>query len=355
MAAAALAGWLAAWILATLLLNRRTPRPWLRWSQWRIGVRPTALVSWKCKAGDFMTNAVFTASESSAYDDRIEERYHFPQTYLRQAREAVGDFILYYEPRRTTGPSSSTGRQAYFACARVVAIDEDLKLPGHHYARISDFLEFDHAVPFNQSGRYYESMLQKADGSTNKGAFGRAVRSIPSHEFAAILLAGMSAPLEPWESEAVENPAALPLVADTPPDYVSRVIVTHLINRRFRDTAFRRHVRQAYQNTCAVTGLRLVNGGGRPEVQAAHIRPVEADGPDTVRNGIALTATAHWLFDRGLLSFGDDYSILLSPHGVPDELDRLIRPQRTLILPEQAAWRPHATYLAWHRQNRFKS
>ena len=167
MAAAALAGWLAAWILATLLLNRRTPRPWLRWSQWRIGVRPTALVSWKCKAGDFMTNAVFTASESSAYDDRIEERYHFPQTYLRQAREAVGDFILYYEPRRTTGPSSSTGRQAYFACARVVAIDEDLKLPGHHYARISDFLEFDHAVPFNQSGRYYESMLQKADGSTN--------------------------------------------------------------------------------------------------------------------------------------------------------------------------------------------
>lgn len=302
-----------------------------------------------------MTNAVFTTSESSAYDDRIEERYHFPQTYLRQAREAIGDFILYYEPRRTTGPSSSTGRQAYFACARVVAIDEDPNLSGHYYARLSDFLEFDRAVPFNENGRYYESMLQKTDGSTNKGAFGRSVRGISSNEFAAILQAGISATLEPWEAEAVESLAGPSLVADTPPEYVSRVIVPQLINRRFRDTAFRRHVRQAYQNTCAVTGLRLINGGGRPEVQAAHIRSVEADGPDTVRNGIALTGTAHWLFDRGLLSFGDDYSILLSPHGVPDDLDRLIRPQRTLILPEQLAWRPHATYLAWHRQNRFKT
>jgi len=51
-----------------------------------------------------MTNAVFTASASSIYDDLIEERYHFPKTYLRQVEEAVGDWIVYYEPRRTTGP-----------------------------------------------------------------------------------------------------------------------------------------------------------------------------------------------------------------------------------------------------------
>lgn len=301
-----------------------------------------------------MTNAVFTTSESSAYDDRIEERYHFPQTYLRQVREALGDFILYYEPCRTTGCRSSTGRRAYFACARVVAIDEYHKLPGHYYARIGSFLEFDRAVSFNEDGHYYESMLQKADGSTNKGSFGRAVRSIPAEEFASILQAGMSAPLEAWETALVQNAPSMPFIEDTPPDYVPCVVVAQLVNRRFRDAAFRRHVRLAYQNTCAVTGLRLVNGGGRPEVQAAHIRPVEADGPDTVRNGIALTGTAHWLFYQGLLSFGDDYSILLSPHGIPDELDRLIRPQRTLILPEQAAWRPHSTYLEWHREHRFK-
>ena len=36
-----------------------------------------------------MTNAIFTASESSAYDDLIEVRYHFPATYLRQIEATV--------------------------------------------------------------------------------------------------------------------------------------------------------------------------------------------------------------------------------------------------------------------------
>ena len=61
-----------------------------------------------------------------------------------------------------------------------------------------------------------------------------------------------------------------------------------------------------------MTGLRIINGGGRSEVQAAHIRPVASSGPDSVRNGLALSGTAHWMFDRGLLSIGDDYSILIA-------------------------------------------
>ena len=304
-----------------------------------------------------MANAVLTTSESSAYDDQIEGRYHFPNTYLNQVKQALGDFILYYEPRRTTGPSSATGRQAYFAMARVASVETDSKLPGHHYARITDFIEFDQPVPFKEGSHYYESMLQKEDGSTNKGAFGRSVRNVPQSEFLCIVQAGLSNQLEPWEQPA--QPIAPPDThiddSDDVPEYVPRVIVEQILNRKFRDVAFRRHVRNAYDNRCAVTGLRLINGGGRPEVQAAHIRPVEADGPDTVRNGIALTGTAHWLFDRGLLTFGDDYRILLSPHGVPDDLDKLIRPERQLLLPAQPAWRPHTTYLKWHRENRFKA
>ncbi len=304
-----------------------------------------------------MANAVLTTSESSAYDDQIEGRYHFPNTYLNQVKQALGDFILYYEPRRTTGPSSATGRQAYFAMARVASVETDSKLPGHHYARITDFIEFDQPVPFKEGSHYYESMLQKEDGSTNKGAFGRSVRNVPQSEFLCIVQAGLSNQLEPWEQPA--QPIAPPDthidVSDDVPEYVPRVIVEQILNRKFRNVAFRRHVRNAYDNRCAVTGLRLINGGGRPEVQAAHIRPVEADGPDTVRNGIALTGTAYWLFDRGLLTFGDDYRILLSPHGVPDDLDKLIRPERQLLLPAQPAWRPHTTYLKWHRENRFKA
>ncbi|WP_102250979.1 HNH endonuclease [Xanthomonas arboricola] len=138
------------------------------------------------------------------------------------------------------------------------------------------------------------------------------------------------------------------------PVYAERSVVQRLTNRTFRDAAFRRHVRTAYENTCSVTGLRLINGGGRPEVQAAHIRPVEANGPDTVRNGIALTGTAHWLFDSGLISISPTYDILVSPHGVPDELDRLIARDRRLILPKVSELRPHQAYLEWHRHNRFK-
>ncbi len=175
-----------------------------------------------------------------------------------------------------------------------------------------DFIEFDRPVPFREGHTYWESALQKEDGSTNKGTFGRSVRTIPNDEFEAIVRAGFSTRQELWEQ--------IDRVSEEVPEYIIRPMVEQISSRKFRDIAFRRHVRHAYQNTRAVTGLRLVNGGGRPEVQAAHIRSVEAEGPDTVRNGIALTGTVHWLFDRGLMSFTDDYAIVLSSQGVPDEL-----------------------------------
>jgi putative restriction endonuclease len=290
-----------------------------------------------------VANAIFTASESSTYNDLIESRYHFPRTYLRQIEAAVGDLIVYYEPRRSTGPNTATGRQAYFAIAEVADVTQDPERHDHYYARIRNFLEFDQGIPFREGSEYRESVLQKADGSTNKGAFGRSVRLIPKDEFTRIVQAGFSVQPEPWE---LADRAAQPV-----PEYVAHPKIEQVSLRTFRDAAFRRHVRNAYANTCAVTGLRIVNGGGRPEVQAAHIRPVEADGPDTVRNGIALTGTAHWLFDRGLLSFADDYTILVSSRGMPRDLDKLILPERKLLIPANPDWRPHATYLAWHREH----
>jgi putative restriction endonuclease len=289
-----------------------------------------------------MAKAVFTASESSAYDDRIEQWYHFPKTYLNQVEQAIGDLIVYYEPRRASGSSSADGRSAYFAYARAVAIRPDPVRKDYFYVDVDDYGEFDRAVPFSENGQYYESILQRADGKTSKGAFGRSVRIVPDIEFDAILAAGLPATREAWE------------VSDIIEEYAARPIIERVVARPFRDRAFQRHVRRAYDNRCAVTGLRLINGGGRPEVQAAHIRPVEMKGPDTVRNGIALTGTAHWLFDRGLIAFEDDYRLLISPHGVPDDLDKLILPERRLVVPDNAEWRPHPFYLGWHREHRFK-
>ena len=294
-----------------------------------------------------MANAVFTTSASSIYDDLIEERYHFPKTYLRQVEEAVGDWIVYYEPRRTSGPHSATGRQAYFAIARVERVITDPDRPDHFYAYMSGYLEFDQPVSFRDESGYRESKLQRDDLETNKGAFGRAVRLLPRNEFEDIVRRGIDTRRDPWEQTSA--------VAEDAPEYVIRPVVETVTTRKFRDVSFRRQVRAAYRNTCAVTGLRLINGGGRPEVQAAHIRSVEANGPDAVRNGIALTGTAHWLFDRGLMTFGDDFRIILSPHGVPDDLGRLIRSDRMLAVPEDPGLRPHPTYLRWHREHCFKS
>src|SRR4051812_37164894 len=47
-----------------------------------------------------MANAVFTTKAHPTYDDLPESRYHFPKIYLKTAEQALGDWIVYYEPRR---------------------------------------------------------------------------------------------------------------------------------------------------------------------------------------------------------------------------------------------------------------
>ena len=303
-----------------------------------------------------MTKAVFTTKVNPTYDDLPEVRYHFPRTYLAQARAAVGDWIVYYEPRRSTGELSSRGgRQAYFAVARVTSVEPDPKLADHFYAYMSDYLELDRPVPFREGAHYYESGLQRPDGQTSKGAFGRAVRPVPDREFELILAAGFSPDLrQPWD--VADAPALSGFAEGQAPfddDPVERPMVETTLTRPFRDEAFRRHVRLAYDNRCAISGLKLINGGGRPEVQAAHIKPVASAGPDSVRNGIALSGTLHWMFDRGLISVDDDFRILRSG-GVPEDVARLIRPEACLLLPEDDAMRPHPSFLRFHREQVFK-
>src|SRR5205823_276620 len=118
-------------------------------------------------------------------------------------------------------------------------------------------------------------------------------------------------------TEPMPPDLSFPGLANEPSTF-DRPIVERFTSRPFRDAAFAEAVRSAYHNTCAVTGLKIVNGGGKPEVQAAHIRPVAASGPDSVRNGLALCGTVHWMFDRGLLSLDDDFKILTAKGRVPE-------------------------------------
>lgn len=115
-------------------------------------------------------------------------------------------------------------------------------------------------------------------------------------------------------------------------------------------------VREAYGYRCAISGLQLRNGGGRPEVQAAHIRPVEKDGSDSLRNGLALSGTLHGMLDHGLISIAEDNeTILVSRNNVPgDVFDRLIRSGGKLLRPRDPHHAPHPYNLLWHRENVFR-
>lgn len=185
-----------------------------------------------------MAKAIFTTKVDPTYDDLPEQRYHFPRTYLRQAEQAVGDWILYYEPRRSSGDlSSGGGRQSYFATARLLRIEPDPAKADHFYGFVSNYLEFDHTVPFKEGQHYYESSLQRDDGGTNKGAFGRAVRLIPDHEYELILQRGFTQTLDLMKLENAEALERLYGFAEEPEEF-KRPIVERMIARPFRDAAF---------------------------------------------------------------------------------------------------------------------
>src|SRR4051794_6003835 len=298
-----------------------------------------------------MAKAVFTTKVTPGYKDLPEARSHFPRTYLNQVRKAVGDHIVYHEPRRTSVELSSIGgRQCYFGVARVTAVVEDAELADRCFSLMSDYFDFDLPVPFAEGSEYYESALKKADGSTNKGAFGRAVRLVPDAEFDRILKAGFA----PVLSESAETKAVSPPGWAEPDVPFERPIVEMTVLRPFRERSFMHNVRAAYANRCAMTGLHLINGGGRPEVQAAHIQPVASKGPDSVRNGLALSGTVHWMFDRGLISVGDDYKILVATDHVPDDAIRLLNESRTINLPDNPTCHPNPHFLKFHREQVFK-
>lgn len=300
---------------------------------------------------------VFDTKPGSGYDDNLAERYHFParRNYLDVAHSVTGDWILYREPQR------NRGRRAYIGAAKVVSVQPDIRKPDHAYALVEDYFPFEPPVPFAGApgGRYWESPLRAVPNPSRVGQSlqGNSMRAISDEDFCSIVSAGLDETLSAENLTRYGNgmgeSAAIPISGypEVPGEGFVRRIEQILVNRKIRDASFRRLVCQAYNDTCAVTGLRIINGGGRSEVQAAHVWPVEHGGPDIVQNGVALSGTVHWLFDRHLISLTDDYRLLVAHNRVPAELRSLFERQMDRIhLPsEQGLW-PHPRYVRLHRE-----
>ena len=295
-----------------------------------------------------MVKLVLLHKANSIYEDEPDVVYDFPRSYLRAVQEGVGDWIVYYEPVKA-------GDRGYFAAAKISEVVPKPGADGRFLALIEpgSFLPFDRNVPRLMDGRPLETSLAETDGTPRKGgAVQLAVRRLPEADFARILGFGLPEDLERMEATRYEHEE---FELRDSAEVFKRPVLERLTRRPYREVAFRRRVREAYGYRCAMSGLRLRNGGGRPEVQAAHIRPVAHQGSDSVRNGLALSGTLHWMFDRGLISVADDSeTILVSRNKVPgDVIDRLLARDGKLLKPEDPRDAPHPSNLRWHRENVF--
>lgn len=299
-----------------------------------------------------MSYCVFMHRADSIYDDSPAEQYQFPTMYLERAQGCVGDWIVYLEPTKIPGT------RGYFAIARVQEIIPDPKVAGMYLALIEpgSYLDFARFVPFRDVDGLSERRLLKKGGKLS-GRAQWAVRPISPDDFQRIVERGID-----------DREPVLPRIESSEPlsegfqeeqsHFIAEQLrdrVKQLTSRVVRERVFRRVILHAYSERCAVSGLKFINGGGRAEVAAAHIRPVQHNGPDTVQNGIALSGTAHWMFDRGLISLADDLTILVSRQ-VNDfgSVQEFINESGRALPPSRPADRPHPHFLSWHRENCFK-
>ena len=292
-----------------------------------------------------MSKGVFLIREDAIYNDDPTRHYQFPRMYFDRAAQCVGDWIVYMEPAKA-------GRRGYHAVAKVLNVVPDPSREGMFLALIEpgSYLEFGRDVSFRHLGELVERGLLTDDGRVSGGRAVWAVRPLSDADFNRIVGLGLVQEDELLPRED-ETEFAEALVQEEHAEWEAPVDrATMLVSRKVRNRQFRKRVLDVYDRRCALTGMQLINGGGRAEAQAAHIMSVEGGGPDVVTNGIALAGTVHWMFDRGLISLRDDGMILLSSKiNDIDGVHKMIHQDKRARFPAHSAHRPHPRYLAWHR------
>lgn len=115
------------------------------------------------------------------------------------------------------------------------------------------------------------------------------------------------------------------------------------ITRRQGQPAFRRELLEAYEWTCAMSGVT-----DEAVLEAAHILPYDGAATNAVTNGLLLRADLHTLFDRRLIAVHEtSLQIVVSPDLV-DPLYRVLDGQ-PLRVPNDPARHPDVRALGDHR------
>ena len=129
---------------------------------------------------------VFIHRSDSIYDDSPAAQYQFPSQYLGRVEACVGDWIVYYEPRKV--PDT----RGYFAVAKVQQVIPDPAVSGMYLALIEpgSYLDFANPVPFSDEAGLIERGLLNEQGEIS-GRAQAAVRSLSANDFARIVEQGL--------------------------------------------------------------------------------------------------------------------------------------------------------------------
>ena len=161
-----------------------------------------------------------------------------------------------------------------------------------------------------------------------------------------------------WQYDLMQD-AELAIVNEDPDLYRVKMQSTLQLSRdeieedRFiRGHAFKKAIPRIYQNTCAITGLRVDASIQISMIDACHIVPFAESYNDTITNGIALCPNLHRAFDRGLVSIDQDYKVLLADHFTENASEYSLRQfaGRSLLLPTSPRHYPDQENLEIHRR-----
>jgi putative restriction endonuclease len=152
-------------------------------------------------------------------------------------------------------------------------------------------------------------------------------------------------------------------IDDAPEDGSSdpvTVLHTHRRVRTYRlqrDPRFARAVLEAYGYRCAVCRASPRLGDDHFGLEAAHIRWVQANGPNVVQNGLSLCRMHHVALDRGAFMIDRDRMVRVSPLVDSSDASRQLfwqHDSRPIEMPSAARHAPAPEHCAWHRDEVFR-
>lgn len=123
-----------------------------------------------------------------------------------------------------------------------------------------------------------------------------------------------------------------------------------------RSATFQKVVLRVYNNTCCISGMRVIPMGNQSMIDACHITPFSQSGDNSINNGIALCPNLHRAFDRGLVAIDSDFKVLVSNafQEYPGHYGIRMFEGKKINLPNQEEYFPLRQNLEWHRERVFR-